>query len=130
MTDAMESLSLSLNYNKVPAKWEAKAYPSKKPLAAWFFDLIERNLQLQEWSKDLITPKSLCISYLFNPMSFLTAIMQQTARQKGLALDNMAVQTNVTMMKGPEEVPGDAENGAYVHGLFLEGAAWELGGQG
>ena len=47
------------------------------------------------------TPKSLCISYLFNPMSFLTAIMQATARDKNLPLDNMTLQTNVTWMAGP-----------------------------
>jgi len=33
-------------------------------------------------------------------------------------------------MKGPEEVTTSAENGAYIHGFFLEGAAWEFGGQG
>lgn len=44
-------------------------------------------------------PVSLCISYLFNPMSFLTAIMQFTAREQKLALDSMTIQTNVTSMK-------------------------------
>lgn len=52
-------------------------------------------------------------------MSFLTAIMQNTARQKVLPLDNMALQTNITLFKGAEEVPGPAENGAYVHGFVL-----------
>lgn len=42
----------------------------------------------------------------------------------------MALQTNVTSLKSPEEVTAFAETGAYVHGLYLEGAAWELGGQG
>lgn len=42
----------------------------------------------------------------------------------------MALQTNVTLFKGAEEVPGPAENGAYVHGFVLEGAAWELGAPG
>lgn len=37
------------------------------------------------------TPKSLCIAYLFNPMSFITAVMQFIARDKGLPLDNMAI---------------------------------------
>lgn len=39
----------------------------------------------------------------------------------------MAIQTDVTYMKGPEEVVKAAEVGAYIHGLYLEGAAWELG---
>lgn len=91
MTDAMETLSQCLQINKVPENWEKVAYPSKKLLAVWFNDLIDRNTQLQEWTKELITPFSLCISYLFNPMSFLTAIMQKTAREQGLPLDNMAL---------------------------------------
>lgn len=130
ITDAMESLQRSLQFNKVPASWESVAYPSRKNLALWFNELIERCHQLQQWSSELETPKSLCISYLFNPMSFLTAIMQKTSRDKILPLDNMALQTNVTFFKSAEEVPGPAENGAYIHGLILEGAAWELGAPG
>jgi len=42
MTDVMEKLSMSLEYNKVPAGWEDKAYFSKKSLGPWFADLIER----------------------------------------------------------------------------------------
>ena len=124
ITDAMENLQRSLSYNKVPASWETCAYPSRKNLVMWFNELIERCAQLEEWSTTLETPKSLFLSYLFNPMSFLTAIMQNTSREKTLPLDSMSLQTNVTLFKGPEEVPGPAENGAYVHGFVLEGAAW------
>jgi len=130
ITDSMEELTKALSFNKVPSTWEKFAYFSRKLLGAWFTDMIERTNQLNEWTKDLITPKSLCIAYLFNPMSFLTAIMQNTARAKGFPLDNMSLQTNVTAMKGPEDVVNPAENGSYIHGLYLEGAAWELGGQG
>jgi len=42
----------------------------------------------------------------------------------------MVLQTNVTTMRGIEEVVAYAENGFYVHGLYLEGAAWELGAAG
>jgi dynein heavy chain len=35
ITDAMEGLSMSLQFNKVPATWAAKAYFSKKNLASW-----------------------------------------------------------------------------------------------
>ena len=63
-------------------------------------------------------------------MSFLTAIMQTTSREKILPLDNMSLQTNVTLMKTAEEVQAYPENGAYVHGFILEGAAWEHGAPG
>ncbi len=78
----------------------------------------------------MLTPKSLWISGLFNPMSFLTAIMQVTARMHMLPLDDMCLRTDVLNTKDPEEMPGNAENGAFVHGFFLEGAGWELGRNG
>lgn len=57
-------------------------------------------------------------------MSFLTAIMQTTSREKLLPLDNMTLETRVTLFKSHEEVHNYPENGAYVHGIVLEGAAW------
>ena len=130
VTDAMEALQRSLIFNKVPASWEKEAYPSRKNLGLWFNELIERCAQLDKWSAELVTPLSLCISHLFNPMSFLTAIMQITSREKILPLDNMSLQTNVTLFKTAEEVQAYPENGAYIHGLILEGAAWEHGAPG
>lgn len=46
ITDAMESLQRSLQFNKVPSSWESVAYPSRKNLALWFNELIERCNQL------------------------------------------------------------------------------------
>lgn len=40
ITDAMENLQRSLQYNKVPSSWESVAYPSRKNLALWFNELI------------------------------------------------------------------------------------------
>ena len=56
--------------------------------------------------------------------------MQKTARDEELPLDDMVLQTNVTALKAPEEVQAYPDSGAYIHGFYLEGAAWELGGQG
>lgn len=75
----------------------------------------------------MTTPKSLWISGLFNPMSFLTAIMQVTAREKFLPLDDMCLKTDVLNTKDIDDLQGSAETGAYVHGFFLEGAGWEYG---
>lgn len=130
ITDAMEGLATALSLNRVHESWEKFAYFSKKSLTEWFADLLLRVNQLTEWSTDLVTPKSLWISGLFNPMSFLTAIMQVTAREKGEPLDYMCLKTDVLNTKDIEELPGSAESGAYVHGFFLEGAGWEYGRSG
>lgn len=60
-------------------------------------------------------------------MSFLTAIMQATARRDGLPLDNMTLRTDVTNERDPTNIPEAASNGSFTHGFFLQGAAWELG---
>jgi len=75
----------------------------------------------------MINPKSLWIPGLFNPMSFLTAIKQITARKKGLALDDMCLKTDVLNIRDYKEIQELPEDGAYVHGFFLEGAGWEMG---
>jgi len=127
ITDLMESLANSLSINAVPASWEAVAYFSKKTLTDWFQDLLQRVNQLNVWQEDLSTPPVLWISGLFNPMSFLTAIMQVTARSNNLPLDDMCLKTDVQNSKDISEFPTNAADGAYVNGFFLEGAGWELG---
>jgi dynein heavy chain, axonemal len=127
ITEAMENLSNSLSINGIPATWTDKAYFSKKTLADWFSDLLLRVEQISKWIEKLEVPPSLWISGLFNPMSFLTAIMQVTAREFGLPLDSMCLQTDITNMFEVEEVTAPAEKGMYIHGLFLEGAQWEKG---
>jgi dynein heavy chain len=126
ITDEMEQTSLDLFLNQVPGKW--MDYASKKDLATWVDDLVLRIEQLQIYGEDTIAvPPSLWISGLFNPMSFLTAIMQTTARADGLALDQMMLMTKVTNTKDPEEIEAPCEIGAYVHGFYMNGASWEMG---
>lgn len=59
-------------------------------------------MQLSGWSSDLVTPLSLWLPGLFNPMAFVTAIMQVTARATGLPLDKMSIETHVTTMLRPD----------------------------
>jgi dynein heavy chain, axonemal len=75
----------------------------------------------------LETPAVVWISGLFNPMSYLTAIMQVTARAAMLPLDDMCLITEVSNTKDINEYPTFADQGAYINGFFLEGAGWELG---
>lgn len=127
ITDAMELLALMLNRNQVAGSWEKYAYFSKKTLLDWFADMKERVAQLVIWAEALETPPVVWISGLFNPMSYLTAIMQVTARAALLPLDDMCLITEVLNTKEKSEFPAFAEKGAYVNGFFLEGAGWELG---
>jgi len=129
VTDLMEALAHSLSINEVPARWGAY-YFSKKLLTDWFPDLLRRVDQLVEWTEDMVCPPVLWISGLFNPMSFLTAIMQVTARNGGLPLDSMCLKTDVKNSKDIAEFPEPAPEGRYVYGFFLEGAAWEGGRTG
>jgi len=87
---------------------------------------------LADWTDKFELPKSLWISGLFNSMSFFTAIMQTTSRLESLALDKMALNYVVTEYADPTEILGDnpCDEGAFVHGLYLEGAGWEKGGRG
>lgn len=127
ITDDMDQLSDKMFLNLQPDLWVKYAYFSLKSLPAWFEDLLLRIGQLTDYSEELIAPCSLWISGLFNPMSYLTSIMQVTARRDNLALDDMTLKTDVTNIRDPTQITAAAENGCYIHGFYLQGAAWELG---
>ena len=68
------------------------------------------------------------LNLLFNPMSFLTAIMQDSAVRNNFDLDQMALLSEV-LKKWPDQMEYNAKDGAHICGLFMEGARWD-GGQG
>lgn len=103
------------------------AYPSLKSLTAWFIDLVKRVEQLNRWTAQRQLLKSIWIAGLFNPMAFLTAIMQVTARERNLPLDYMTNRTSFTNVRDAADITNFPMNGVHVHGLFLEGASWEEG---
>ncbi|XP_047470307.1 dynein beta chain, ciliary-like [Penaeus chinensis] len=80
--------------------------------------------ELETWVGDFQVPPSVWLAGFFNPQSFLTAIMQSTARKCELPLDQMCLQCDVTK-KNKEDFTSPPREGAYVHGLFLEGASWD-----
>ena len=70
-------------------------------------------------------PASVWLGGLFNPQSFLTAVMQQMSRKNEWPLDKMCLQCDVTK-KTKEDVSSPPREGAYVSGLFMEGARWDI----
>ncbi|XP_069917502.1 dynein axonemal heavy chain 9 isoform X8 [Oryctolagus cuniculus] len=124
MTSDMENLQNALYLDAVPEAWARRAYPSTAGLAAWFPDLLHRIKELEAWTGDFAMPSTVWLTGFFNPQSFLTAIMQSMARKNEWPLDQMALQCDVTK-KNKEEFRSPPREGAYIHGLFMEGARWD-----
>ncbi len=54
------------------------------------------------------------------------ALVQAACRDKGWPLDKSTLYTKVTRYTDPSEVPEKLQHGAYIQGLYLEGASWDL----
>ncbi|XP_039198067.1 dynein heavy chain 11, axonemal isoform X1 [Crotalus tigris] len=124
-SSSMETLQSSLFYDEVPDAWTSLAYPSTYSLAQWFNDLLLRCRELDTWTQDLVLPAVVWLSGFFNPQSFLTAIMQITARKNNWSLDKMCLTTDVTK-KSREDYGHPPREGAYIFGLYMEGARWDI----
>uniref|UniRef100_A0A7N6A444 Dynein heavy chain 9, axonemal n=1 Tax=Anabas testudineus TaxID=64144 RepID=A0A7N6A444_ANATE len=124
MTSDMESLQNAIFLDVVPDSWTKRAYPSMCGLALWFTDLLARIKELEAWSTDFVLPSVVWLAGFFNPQSFLTAIMQAMARRNEWPLDSMGLQCDVTK-KNREDFSSPPREGAYVHGLYMEGARWD-----
>ncbi|NXF83974.1 DYH9 protein, partial [Sclerurus mexicanus] len=124
MTNDMESLQNALFLDMVPESWMRRSYPSTASLGTWFADLLARISELETWTGDFSLPSTVWLGGFFNPQSILTAIMQTTARKNKWPLDKMTLQCDVTK-KSREDFASPPREGAYVHGLFMEGARWD-----
>jgi len=127
ISDTMEELAMCLYLDRVPKKWEILAYPSLRSLNNWMNDLNNRITQITDWmNSPTEMPAVVWIAGLFNPQSFLTAIMQITAQSQSLELDKLILQTEITKKYNAEEFSTAAKDGAYINGLFLEGGSWNV----
>eukprot|EP00904_Undaria_pinnatifida_P003126 jgi/Undpi1/12814/HiC_scaffold_7.g02481.m1 len=134
MSQSMEDLSTAFGLNEWPGRnpfaqcaWEKLAWPSKKNLLSEYIDMLRRITQLCSWSEDLVTPQCVWLPGLFNPTAYLTAVMQVTARSTGSPLDKMTTETHISTFMEPGEVEYYPQDGAFVSGLYIEGARWATG---
>lgn len=127
VSSSMETLMHELYMGDVPSSWAKLAFPSLRPLTGWSASLQLRISQLQDWcaNPDEIAP-SVWLTGLFNPSSFLTAIRQETSQSNGTELDKLEILTDVTKRRAAE-IGERARDGEYIHGLFMEGAQWDIG---
>eukprot|EP00439_Symbiodinium_sp_Y106_P047493 s1232_g6.t1 len=126
MSEHMEQLAEALSEQILPVWWVKLGFPSTRPLRSWLVNLKDRCAQLEDWSAEPIhIPKVVDVSKLFNPQSFLTAIKQVCCQSVNLELDRLHVFTEVTKRLDPKMVDSLAREGAYVTGMYLEGARWD-----
>lgn len=124
MTSAMQELFEEIFLDKMPSKWARVSFMTKRALGSWVENFLTRNEQLLSWNMDLQTPRVTNIALFFNPMSFLTAIMQTTSIINSFDLDQMALVVDI-LKKSADQIDTPARDGCYITGLSMEGARWD-----
>ncbi|KAI9090456.1 dynein heavy chain and region D6 of dynein motor-domain-containing protein [Phlyctochytrium arcticum] len=122
MSSDLEDVLQSILIGTIPKMWAGKSYPSIKPLASYFADLLQRLQFFRKWIDDG-PPIVFWISGFFFTQSFLTGCLQNFSRKYTIPIDLLAfeylVQTSRSAGVRPEE-------GAYINGIYLEGARWDI----
>lgn len=123
ITSELEVIMQSFAENKVPEMWSF-AYFSLKPLGSWVRDLTERYGFFTEWVQSGAHTCFWISSFTF-PNAFTTALMQRYSRKSGMpSIDKLDFDYS-PMNRSISDFVEPAKDGAYVYGLYLEGAKWE-----
>uniref|UniRef100_A0A7S3HTS3 Dynein heavy chain n=1 Tax=Spumella elongata TaxID=89044 RepID=A0A7S3HTS3_9STRA len=127
MSMELEQMGNSMVIGKVPALWASVAYPSLKPLGPWVTDLLDRITFLNDWMTKGTSPNVFWVSGFFFTQAFITGTLQNFARKYATPIDkaefDFRVLTRSEMKVAVDQKPKD---GAYMRGLFLEGARWDF----
>jgi dynein heavy chain len=123
ITPELETVSTACQAGFVPDAW-GFCYPSLKPLGSWMRDLVERCQFMNTWIETAL-PKVFWLTAFTYPTGFLTALLQTTARKNGIAIDTLNWEFPI---QGADEgsIAQHPKEGAYIKGLFLEGARWDF----
>jgi dynein heavy chain len=125
MSREVELVAQSMFDGMVPEMWATVSYPSLKPLGSYVTDLVSRLAFLREWIEHDV-PSIVPLPALFFTQSFLTGVLQNYARRSKVAIDDVSFDFEFIDPAKLGEKPAKPEIGAYVRGLYLEGARWDF----
>jgi len=118
-------LEETLNFikiNKIPKVWMDNSYPSLKPLPGYIENIKQRVDFFKKWIAEG-KPSVYWISGFFFPQGFLTGVQQNYARKYVIAIDQLVYDFEVLPENADTSKP--PENGAYIHGFFIEGCKFD-----
>ncbi|KAL7690391.1 putative AAA+ ATPase domain, dynein heavy chain region D6 P-loop domain-containing protein [Plasmopara halstedii] len=127
LTSLLRETSQALFDNKVPSSWVANDQAwLAGTLGFWITGLVDRLTQLRTWL-ERGRPSSFWLAGFANPRGFLTAVAQEATRSnlsERWALDDVVYYSEVTDYERLEQIKQPPHDGVLVHGLMIDGAAW------
>jgi dynein heavy chain len=125
MSGDLDLLATALFNGTMPAAWAKLTAATEKKLGSWMLWFERRFAQYESWV-ERGEPAVMWLSGLQIPETYTAALVQSACRRKGWPLDKSTLYSQVTRFVKAEEVEEKLNFGAYVEGLYLEGASWDL----
>merc|ERR1719253_2225157 len=122
ISEEQELVYKALFDGKPPQAWMF-CYPSLRPLSSWMPDLLTRIDQLNQWGM-YGAPKVFWLGGFTFPTSFLTALLQASARRNQVSVDTLSFDF---LVQGFDEnqVQAAPKEGAMMKNMILEGGRWD-----
>ncbi|KAI4497255.1 hypothetical protein M0802_007739 [Mischocyttarus mexicanus] len=125
MDSILDNISIALYNGILPKEWLRLAPDTRKNLANWMDHFQKRIAQYTDWS-GANEPIVMWLSGLHVPETYLAALVQITCRRNNWPLDHSLIYTTVTKFTKVDAIEEKPEQGCYIHGLYLEGARWDV----
>jgi len=125
MSTELDALGTNLYNGQLPDMWRKLTPQTQKMLGPWMVFFLRRYSQYKGWVEEG-EPKVIWLSGLHIPETYTAALVQTTCRKYKWALDKSTLYTSLTKMMSEDEVLQRPDDGCYVQGLFMEGAAFDV----